>query len=147
VARGSLARLSGNVLLLREPSMRISALQSLFAWEALDDSPSLDTLRQFLQLVPDQQLLLQLRQRRHNGNNKYPVPILWGTLLLSIVLRHTTMRACLAELGRNAGLRRLIGIESEYHVPNDWNRSRFLEVLGQEPYRSLVRDLFDQLIR
>jgi hypothetical protein len=127
--------------------MHIHAMQSLFAWEALDDSPSLDTIRQFLELVPDQQLLAELRLRRHNGNNKYAVHILWRTLLLSIVLRHITMRACLAELDRNAGLRRLIGIESEHQVPNDWNMTRFLEVLGQEPYRSLVRDIFNQLIR
>jgi hypothetical protein len=128
-------------------SMRIHATQSLFAWEALDDSPSLDTLQHFLELIPDTQLLDQLCRRRHNGNNKYPVHILWGTLLLSIVLRHVSMRACLAELTRNAGLRRLIGIESEQHVPNDWNMTRFLEVLGQEPYCSLVRDIFDQLIQ
>jgi hypothetical protein len=127
--------------------MRLHATQPLFAWEELDDCPSLDTIGQFLQLVPDARLLAELRLRRHNGNNKYPVPILWGTLLLSIVLRHASMRACLAELARNAGLRRLIGIESEHHVPNDWNMTRFLEVLGQQPYRDLLRDVFDQLVQ
>jgi hypothetical protein len=127
--------------------MHIHVTQPLFAWEELDDSPALDTIRQFLQLVPDGPLLAALRGRRHNGNNKYPVTVLWGTLLLSIVLRHPTMRACLAELGRNAGLRRLIGIDSERQVPNDWNMTRFLDVLGRDPYRTLLRDVFDRLIR
>ena len=44
------------------------------------------------------------------------------------------------------GLRRLIGIESEDRVPNPWNISRFEEVLGQQPHRSLLKDVFDALI-
>lgn len=127
--------------------MRIHVTQPLFAWEELDDSPSLDTIRQFLELLPDARLLDQLRRRRHNGNDTYPVHVLWGTLLLSILLRHSTMRACLAELHRNPALRRLIGIESEAQVPNDWNMTRFTQVLGQEPYATLLRGIFDALVQ
>ncbi len=38
----------------------------------------------------------------------------------------------LAELCRNEGSRRMIGIESEARVPKPWNISRFEEVLGLE---------------
>jgi hypothetical protein len=127
--------------------MHIHLTQPLFPWEELDDSPSLDAVKQLLALVPDHQLLDALQRRRHNGNNTYPVRVLWGTLLLSIFLRHPTMRACLEELRRNLGLRLLIGIESQRQVPNDWNMTRFLDVLGQEPYLGLLRGVFDQLIR
>lgn len=127
--------------------MRIHITKPLFAWDELDDSPALGSIREFLALVPDAQLLHALRQRRHNGNDTYPIPTLWGTLLLSIYLRHPTMHACLEELGRNGGLGLLIGIESADQVPHDWNMSRFLAVLGQEPYLGLLRDVFDQLIR
>ena len=33
--------------------MRITTTQPLFAWEALEDSPSLQSLREFLAAVPD----------------------------------------------------------------------------------------------
>lgn len=50
---------------------------------------------------------------RGKGRDDYPVTTLWGALLLTIVLRHPTIEACLGDLQRNAALRKLIGIESE----------------------------------
>ena len=47
---------------------------------------------------------------------------------------------------RNEGLRRLIGIESEVGVPKPWNITRFEDVLGQEPHRTLLKEVFDVLI-
>src|SRR5206468_1960449 len=67
--------------------------------------------------------------------------------VLRIVLRHITTEAVLAELRRNEGLRRLIGIESEESVPNKWNISRFEDVLGQEPHRTLLKEIFNVLIQ
>jgi len=127
--------------------MRIHVSQPLFAWECLEDNPSLKTIRDFLTAIPDGALLERLRRRRGKGRNEYPVAVLWGTLLLTISLRHTTIEQCLAELRRNEGLRRLIGIESEAAVPKKWSMSRFLVVLGQEPHLSAVRAIFDQMIR
>ena len=73
--------------------------------------------------------------------------VLWGVVVLRVALRHVTTEAVLGELRRNEGLRRLIGIESEAGVPKPWNISRFEEVLGQEPHRSLLKDVFDVLIQ
>ena len=42
--------------------MRITITQTLFAWEALEDSPNLQTLREFLAAVPDAELLDSLRR-------------------------------------------------------------------------------------
>jgi len=127
--------------------MRITMTAPLFAWEQLDDSPSLTTLRAFLQAVPDDKLLHQLRRWRGRGRDDYPVTALWGVVLLTIVLRHPTTEACLAELRRNASLRRLIGIESEERVPKKWNISRFQAVLGQEPHLSLLQEVFDTMVQ
>ena len=49
--------------------MRITTTQALFAWEGLKDSPSLQTLREFLAAVPDAKLLDSLRQRRGKGRD------------------------------------------------------------------------------
>jgi hypothetical protein len=126
--------------------MRIQLAKPLFAWDCLEDSPSLQTVRQFLEAIPDGPLLEGLRSQRGRGRNDYPVHVLWGVVLLTHLLRHTSTDSCLGELGRNEGLRRLIGIESENKVPKKWNVSRFLEVLGQEPHRSRVREIFDGIL-
>jgi hypothetical protein len=117
----------------------------LFPWESLEDSPSLGTLKQLLATVPDGRLLDSLRQWRGRGRDDYPVHVLWGVLLLTIALRHQGIEACLAELSRNGELRELIGIESEAGVPKPWNMSRFLQVLGSEPHRTLAREAFDAM--
>jgi hypothetical protein len=103
-------------------------------------------VKEFLHTVPDSRLLASLRSARGRGRNDYPVSVLWCTVLLQTVLRHPTMEGCLGELRRNAALRRLIGIESEDAVPNPWNVSRFLEVLGHEPHRSLLSAVFEEMI-
>jgi hypothetical protein len=127
--------------------MRIALTKPLFAWDCLEDSPSLGTIKAFLESIPDGPLLYGLRLARGRGRDDYPVHVLWGVVLLTIALRHTGWEACLGELRRNEALRRLIGIESENKVPRKWNVSRFLDVLGEEPHFTRVREIFDTLIQ
>jgi hypothetical protein len=127
--------------------MVIHTAKPLFAWDCLEDSPSLQTIKDLLAALPDGKLLNSLRAARGKGRNDYPVSVLWGVVVLRIALRHITTEAVLAELRRNEGLRRLIGIESEAGVPKPWNLSRFEEVLGQEPHRTLLKEVFDVLIQ
>jgi hypothetical protein len=125
----------------------IQPAKSLFAWDDLEDSPSLQTIKDLLATLPDGKLLESLRAARGKGRNDYPVHVLWGVVVLRVALRHITTEAVLAELQRNEGLRRIVGIESEERVPKKWNMSRFEEVLGQEPHRTLLKEVFDLLIR
>src|SRR5262249_4691689 len=127
--------------------MIVSAPQSLFAWDCLEDSPSLQTIKDLLAALPDGKLLHSLRTARGKGRDDYPVVVLWGVIVLRVALRHVSTEAVLAELRRNEGLRRLIGIESENRVPKPWNISRFEEVLGQEPHRTYLQEIFNVLIQ
>lgn len=127
--------------------MQIAMTQPLFAWECLEDSPSLMTIRSLLKVFPDDRLLRGLRQHRGRGRNEYPVHVLWGVLLLKIILRHTTGEATLGELQRNEALRRLIGIERGSQVPRPWNFSRFLDVLGQAPHRTHLVAMFNTMVQ
>jgi hypothetical protein len=129
------------------PLMLVAMNKPLFAWESLEDSPSLSTIKAFLATIPDGQLLDGLRLARGRGRNDYPVHVLWGVVLLTVMLRHTGFEACLGELRRNEALRRLIGIESEKAVPSKWNVSRFLNTLGEEPHYTRVREIFATLIQ
>jgi Transposase DDE domain/Transposase domain (DUF772) len=125
----------------------IPAAKPLFAWDELEDSPSLRTVKEILDALPDAKLLDSLRHARGKGRNDYPVHVLWGVVVLRVVLRHITTEAVLGELRRNAGLRALIGLDSEPGVPKPWNISRFEDTLGQEPHRTLLKEIFHVLIQ
>src|SRR3954452_9229730 len=127
--------------------MVIPAPKPLFAWDELEDSPSLHTVKELLHTLPDAKLLDSLRHARGKGRNDYPIHVLWGVVVLRVVLRHITTEAVLGELRRNAGLRDLIGIDSEPGVPKPWNISRFEDTLGQEPHRTLLKEIFNTLIK
>jgi hypothetical protein len=129
--------------------MLLANCQPLFAWDALEDSPSIGTIKRFLATIPDAPLLDGLRQARGHGRDDHPVGVLWGVVLLTIVLRHVHFEACLAELRRNDDLRALIGIprDEEDKVPDGWNVSRFLHVLGQEPHRGHLHAVFDHMVQ
>lgn len=126
--------------------MRISATKPLFAWDCLEDSPTLKTIQQLLEIIPDGALLEAMQTARGKGRGDYSIRSLWGVLVLSIALRHSTIEACLAELRRNESLRRLIGLESEDVVPQKWNLSRFLDALGHSAQLPVLHDVFNQLI-
>lgn len=127
--------------------MDISLGRPLFPWDALEDNPSLLSIRRFLQAIPDAKLLEDLRRLRGKGRNDYPVHACWGVLLLTILLRHSGIAACLEELQRNDALCQLIGIECQADIPNDWNMSRFLDVLGQDPHRSNLEAVFAHMVQ
>jgi hypothetical protein len=127
--------------------MKIAVAKPLFAWDALEDSPSLQSLRLLLEAIPDETLLESLRQARGKGRDDYPVEVLWGTLLLAVALRHVSIDACREELQRNPALRLLIGVEAEHDVPGPDNLSRFLTVLGEEPHLTHLRAVFDFMAR
>jgi len=126
--------------------MRIAVTKPLFAWDCLEDSPSLKTVCEVLASVPDGRLLAALRAYRGRGRDDYPVHVLWGVLLLKIILRHVNTAATLGELRRNKDLRELIGIDSEDKVPDKWNMSRFLDVLGRPEHLLILREVFDEMI-
>ena len=127
--------------------MRIAWTKPIFAWECLDDDPDLKTIEFFLRLLPDGRLLEALVRARGRGRDDYPVHVLWGVVVLTALLRHTAFAQTLAELRRNPSLRRLIGIETAEEVPHSWNVTRFLAVLGTEPFLTLLREAFDGLVR
>ena len=127
--------------------MRVQINKPLFAWDCLEDSPTLKTIKQFLEILPDQELTASLRDARGTGRDDYPIGVLWGIMVLSVALRHPTLEHCLAELRRNESLRKLIGIQSEDDVPSKWNLSRFLERLGEEPHLTHLHRIFDTLIQ
>lgn len=127
--------------------MILYTTDSLFAWNRLDDSPQLKTIGDFFAQLPDGRLLAALETHRGRGRNDFGIRTLWFCVVLQRLLRHPTMQMTLDELARNQDLRRLGGMNQLSEVPHPWNISRFLAVLGAEPFRSLLREVFDQMVR
>ena len=75
--------------------MLLHATKSLFPWDELEVSPTLGAIKVALRAIPDGVLLATLNERRHNGCDKYPVSVLWGVLLLSIITAATLVYAWL----------------------------------------------------
>jgi Transposase DDE domain len=127
--------------------MQLYVSDPLFAWARLDDHPELSTLKLLLESLPDQQLLDGLRQARGHGRDDFPVAVLWGVFVFTIALRHPCFVSCIEELKRNPALYRLLGIGCVQDIPNDYNLSRFADVLGREPHLSRLRKVFDTQVQ
>jgi hypothetical protein len=127
--------------------MLIHATKPLFAWSEMEDSPSLVTIRSVLSSLPDEELLEGLQQARGQGRNDYPVSVLWGTVVLSVLCRHLWLNDCLAELQRNPSLCRIIGIRRVADIPKPHNLSRFLDLLGRPAHLKALRGIFDSLVK
>ncbi len=127
-------------------AMQISVTQPLFAWAALEDSPSLGVVRRSLEAIPDAPLLDGLRRARGRGRDDFPVSVLWGVALLTPLLRHASYDACLGEVRRNPALKRIVGIETDDQIPKHWNLSRFLDVLGHPAHLAAIRSCFDAMV-
>ena len=97
--------------------MLIHATRPLFAWSELEDSPSLQTIRAVLSSLHDGPLLDALHKARGHGRNDYPVGLLWGVVVLSVLCRHVWLNDCLAELHRNPTLCGLLGIRRVADIP------------------------------
>ena len=115
--------------------MILYTTDSLFAWNRLDDSPDLKTIRDFFEILPDGPLLEALRANRGRGRNDCPIRRLWFCVVLQRLLRHPTMRLTLEELRRNPDLRRLGEME---HADDEVNVG--LKSFGDLPLR-LKRNL------
>ncbi len=127
--------------------MKVMDFQPLFAWATLEDSPSLGTIRRCLEAIPDGSLRQGLGLARGRGRDDYPVSVLWGVAVLTPLLRHASYDACLAEIHRNPALQRLLGLETADQIPNHWNLSRFLDVLGHPAHLSAMRESFNAMVQ
>jgi hypothetical protein len=105
--------------------MYVRMTAPLFDWKTLEDRPSLRMVEQLLAMIPDGKLVESLRAARGRGRDDYPITALLGVVYLTVILRHPTFEACLADLSRNADLRRLIGIDSEARVKQEIDLRRF----------------------
>jgi hypothetical protein len=119
----------------------------LFNWDQVDAESDLDRFELVLKTIPDQAIIKELKIRRGNGRNTYPVVPMWNALIAGIVFQHPSVAALLRELRRNAELRQRCGfdpLQGAAAVPSAHNMSRFLrQIIALEP---MIQALFDELV-
>lgn len=127
--------------------MKIHISKPLFAWDCLETTPVLETVKNFFEALPDAKLLNALYAYRGKGRDDYPLTVLWSVYLLRILFRHPNMTAMLEELHRNPALCHLIGIDSEKKIPRKYNMSRFERVLGMDIHLPYLAGIFPTMVR
>ena len=88
-----------------------------------------------------------LRQARGRGRDDYPVSCSGGSRCSPRCCGTLRMTPASAEVRRNPALHRLLGLETEDQIPQHWNLSRFLDVLGHPAHLAAMRASFDAMVR
>ena len=84
-----------------------------------------------LDALDDDVLISKLESERKGRRDRYPVRMLWQSLIAGKVYGIGTINGLIRELMRNGSLRRLLGIERTEDVPKPWHFSRFIGKLSK----------------
>lgn len=112
-------------------------------FEDFKKSDQLEHLKKVLDSLSDNTIVQELKMRRGNGRNKFPVDYLWRVFISFFILGHNTMMDHLREIARNTELRWILGGDLCELVPTPSSMSRFqkkLEELGPD-----LLELFGEL--
>jgi len=120
---------------------------SLFTFEDfLAEGDDNHRLVMVLDALADDALLHKLESERKGRRDRYPVRMLWQSLIAGKVYGIATINGLIRELMRNGSLRRLLGISSSDGVPKPWQFSRFLAKLSKPENMALLKEIFDSSI-
>lgn len=93
--------------------MAIIAQKRLFGWKEIEDLGDLERLDLVLKYLPDEELMVVLEGERDKGRDKYPVRVVWSSILAGVLYEDKSVQSLRRELKRNAQLRELCGFEVE----------------------------------
>jgi len=96
-----------------------------------------------LNAVDDDELIGKLESKRKGRRNRYPVRMLWQSLIAAKVYGIATTNGLIRELNRNESLRRVVGIKHVGLVPKPWQFSRLLAKLSRPENMTMLKSMFD----
>jgi len=99
-----------------------------------------------LDALDDDKLIRKLESERKGRRNRYPVRMLWQSLIAAKVYGIPTVNGLIRELSRNESLRKVIGIKHMGLVPKPWQFSRLFEKLSRAENLVLVKGIFDNAV-
>jgi hypothetical protein len=119
----------------------------IFSWKHIEADSDLNRLRLVLAVLPDDEFVSLLEQRRGKGRDDYPVRPMWNAMLAGVVFQHPSAASLLRELRRNGELRDLCGFDpllGAAAVPSDDAFGRFLVVVMEE--QDALVEIFHRLV-
>jgi len=99
-----------------------------------------------LDALDDDELIRKLVSKRKGRRNRYPVRMLWQSLIAAKVYGIATVNGLIRELNRNESLRRVVGIEHVGLVPKPWQFSRLFGKLSGPENLAMVKSIFDSAV-
>lgn len=99
-----------------------------------------------LESLDDDELIWKLESERKGRRNRYPVRMLWQSLIAAKVYGIPTTNGLIRELNRNESLRKVVGIRHVGLVPKPWQFSRLFGKLSVPENLSMLKSIFDRAV-
>jgi len=99
-----------------------------------------------LDALDDDELIGKLVSERKGRRNRYPVRIIWQSLIAGKVYGIATVNGLIRELMRNESLRKVVGIKHIGLVPKPWQYSRFFAKLSRPENLAMIKRIFDSSV-
>jgi len=110
--------------------------KTLFDYSEIEILGDLERFKLALQGIDDEKLMLKLETKRKNGRNDYPVRVMWNLIIAMKVFEHKSVSSFRRECMRNAGLRKICGLNDydnkKHLVPPERVFTGFLRLLMSE---------------
>lgn len=91
-------------------------------------------------------LIHKLESERKGRRNRYPVRMLWQSLIAAKIYGLPTVNGLIRELRRNESLRKVVGISHISLVPKPWQFSRLLGKLSRPENVAMLKAIFDNAV-
>jgi transposase len=99
-----------------------------------------------LESLDDDELIGKLEFKRKGRRDRYPVRMLWQSLIAGKVYGIPTVNGLIRELRRNESLRKVVGISHVGLVPRPWQFSRLSGKLSVPENLAMVKSIFDRAV-
>lgn len=99
-----------------------------------------------LDALDDDELIWNLVSKRRGRRNRYPVRMLWQSLIAAKVYGIATVNGLIRELNRNESLRKVVGIKHVCLVPKPWQFSRLFAKLSRPGNLAMIKGIFDKAV-
>jgi IS5 family transposase len=99
-----------------------------------------------LEALEDDELIGKLESNRRGRRNRYPVRMLWQSLIAAKVYGIPTVNGLIRELNRNESLRKVVGIKHVGLIPKPWQFSRLSAKLSLPENLTMLKGIFDRAV-
>lgn len=83
---------------------------NIFDYSEIENLGDLERFYLAIEGIDDEELMLELENKRGNGRDDYPVRVMWNLIIAMIIFGHSTIASFRRELARNSQLRKTCGL-------------------------------------